>query len=101
MGGRMSDMIGLFKLMLILSFGLALAVLVVFSMPKSPLRDAILPYAKLGVVVLCGIYCVSPVDILPEIVLGPFGLIDDLGSFWMGISTLFSLFNKPKEIQHR
>jgi len=30
-------------------------------------------------IIVCCIYIISPVDLMPEIVLGPFGMIDDAG----------------------
>ena len=32
---------------------------------------------KIVIIVLCGIYILSPIDFLPEILLGPLGLLDD------------------------
>ena len=32
---------------------------------------------KIIILVLCGIYILSPIDFLPEILLGPLGLLDD------------------------
>jgi uncharacterized membrane protein YkvA (DUF1232 family) len=32
---------------------------------------------KIIIIVLCGIYILSPIDFLPEILLGPLGLLDD------------------------
>ena len=32
---------------------------------------------KIIIIVLCGIYILSPIDFLPEILMGPLGLVDD------------------------
>tara|TARA_R110002110_G_scaffold313201_4_gene526536 strand:+ start:319 stop:573 length:255 start_codon:yes stop_codon:yes gene_type:complete len=32
---------------------------------------------KIVIIVLCGIYILSPIDFLPEILLGPLGFLDD------------------------
>ena len=32
---------------------------------------------KIIIIVLCGIYILSPIDFLPEILMGPLGLLDD------------------------
>ena len=32
---------------------------------------------KIIIIALCGIYILSPIDFLPEILLGPLGLLDD------------------------
>ena len=94
----MSDWIGFFKLVITLSFILALAVLIVLAMPMSPLRNALMPFCKLGFAVLCGIYVVSPLDFIPEAALGPFGLIDDFGALVVGANAALTAFRKPKEV---
>ncbi|MBX9653773.1 DUF1232 domain-containing protein [bacterium] len=33
----------------------------------------------------CGVYLVSPIDVLPEALVGPFGLVDDLGALVAGV----------------
>ena len=33
----------------------------------------------------CGAYILSPVDLVPELVTGPFGLIDDAGALVAGM----------------
>lgn len=43
------------------------------------------------VMALCVLYIVSPVDLLPEAVLGPFGLIDD---FVAGLVLLVPIFTQ-------
>jgi uncharacterized membrane protein YkvA (DUF1232 family) len=43
-------------------------------------------YRPLLVVVLCVVYIISPIDLLPEAFLGPLGLIDDLGALFVAIA---------------
>jgi len=42
------------------------------------LKDVSKKGLKFVVIVLCFMYIASPIDFLPEALLGPFGLIDDL-----------------------
>jgi uncharacterized membrane protein YkvA (DUF1232 family) len=49
------------------------------------------------VAILCAIYCISPVDIVPEALLGPFGLVDDLGAVVAGITAVRSAMKASKE----
>lgn len=39
--------------------------------------------------ILAGIYLLSPVDLLPEMFLGPFGLVDDAGALIYILAALF------------
>ena len=60
------------------------ASVVALSLPKSRLRTVLsefLGYAFMG---LCAIYCISPIDLFPEAIAGPFGYIDDLGAVYAG-----------------
>ena len=61
--------------------------MVLLALPASRLRDLLMPYVAWSFVVLCGLYAISPVDALPEVVLGPFGLFDDLAAAAAGIGT--------------
>lgn len=45
---------------------------------------------------LAGLYLLSPVDLVPEILLGPFGLVDDAGALIYILSLLFSGDNVRK-----
>lgn len=40
--------------------------------------------------ILAIIYLLSPIDLIPEALLGPFGLLDDGGAFLYLIATFFS-----------
>ena len=44
------------------------------------------------IALLALLYCVSPVDLLPEIFLGPIGLIDDAIVFLVGVAPLLASF---------
>lgn len=64
--------------------------LVLLALPACQLRNFLMPFVKIGIVALCGAYVLSPIDIMPEIVLGPFGMVDDLGAAVGGFLTLTS-----------
>ncbi len=81
-------MLEVVKLLVIGSFVLALALLVLIALPKSKLREALMPFAYWGFALLCLVYVGSPVDLAPEIVFGPFGLIDDAGAAVAGIAAI-------------
>jgi uncharacterized membrane protein YkvA (DUF1232 family) len=63
-----------------------IAFVILLAMPQSQLRAFLLPIAGWSVAIFCGIYAISPVDIVPEALLGPFGLIDDVGAVVAGIT---------------
>ena len=65
--------------------GLFLAFLVCLSLPQSKLRDFLFPIAGWGSALGCGAYICLPADCLPEILLGPAGLVDDAGALVAGI----------------
>lgn len=44
------------------------------------------------IALLALLYIVSPVDLLPEALLGPIGLIDDAIVFLIGVAPLFASF---------
>lgn len=52
--------------------------------------DKLIAGQRLLVMVLAGLYVLSPVDVLPEAVLGPLGLPDDAIAFLVGLRALFS-----------
>ena len=64
--------VGIFALIALIGVVLLAISMFVIYRYRVPLR---------GIAAMAGalIYLVSPVDVLPEAVLGPFGLIDDLG----------------------
>lgn len=63
---------------------LGIAFMIALSLPKSKLQTIMMEVCSWAGMVLCGVYAVSPVDVLPEAALGPFGFIDDLGVVFMG-----------------
>jgi uncharacterized membrane protein YkvA (DUF1232 family) len=45
-----------------------------------------------GFAVLCALYCISPIDLLPEAFLGPFGLVDDAGAAVVGLMSAVAAY---------
>ena len=82
----MQSVMGTIQMLMICGTLLGLAFFVLLSMPQSQLRAFLLPIVGWGVAIFCGIYCISPVDIVPEAILGPFGLVDDLGAAAAGLA---------------
>jgi len=83
-------MLELLRVMVMVGGGIVVTFLVLLALPACKLREFLLPFVKLAVVALCSAYVLSPVDIMPEIVMGPFGCIDDLGAAVGGFLTLKS-----------
>jgi uncharacterized membrane protein YkvA (DUF1232 family) len=59
---------------------LAVALLALINMPHSPLRDLLVQVLGWAFAVICAVYCVAPVDAMPELLFGPVGWVDDLGA---------------------
>ena len=57
---------------------------------KNLVNDERIPGSLKGKIALCIAYVLSPVDLIPEILLGPFGLVDDVGAVWILISKLMT-----------
>jgi uncharacterized membrane protein YkvA (DUF1232 family) len=77
----------LLRLMVIVGGVIVVTFLILLSLPQCKLRDMLMPFVAWGFVVLCGLYAISPIDAMPEIALGPFGLFDDLAAAAAGIGT--------------
>jgi uncharacterized membrane protein YkvA (DUF1232 family) len=66
---------------------LGLAFMVVLALPKSEMREVM---KKVLFAVACALYVLSPIDFMPEAILGPLGFVDDLGAMAAGIMSLKS-----------
>jgi hypothetical protein len=77
--------------------GVLFGVLIVcLSLPNSKLRDFLLPIVGWGVVLLAGLYAVSPLDLVPDVV-PVLGWIDDAGAIALGLgSAIAALTAKGK-----
>ena len=93
----MQSLLGIIQLMFVCGTILAATFAVLLSLPESKLRDFLMPIIGWCVAIFCGIYCISPIDIVPEAILGPFGLIDDLGALVSGIAAARMAMKKAKE----
>jgi len=70
---------------------------VLAHLPKSPLRTLLVQICGWGTAALCGVYTVSPIDALPEVLLGPIGGIDDLIAIVVGIMSARAAWKAGKE----
>ncbi|MBX3412814.1 MAG: DUF1232 domain-containing protein [Pirellulales bacterium] len=66
---------------------LLLALMVLVAIPQSRLRDVLLQVVGWLFAGGCAAYVLSPVDVVPEVILGPFGLVDDLIALIVGIGS--------------
>lgn len=64
---------------------LSIVFIAAVSLPQSRLREFLLPIVGWGFALFCGAYVLMPVDLVPELIAGPFGLIDDAGAAVAGI----------------
>jgi uncharacterized membrane protein YkvA (DUF1232 family) len=81
----MSSVFGIIGLVIKCGTVLLLAFAVLLAMPKSKLRAVLMQIVGWAVVAFCIVYGISPVDVLPEALLGPLGLIDDLGAIAVAV----------------
>lgn len=82
-------MSGLFEMLqYLMTCGMLVVVafLITLALPQSKLRAFLMPIVGWAMAIFCAFYTISPVDILPEAMLGPFGLVDDLGAVVAGFS---------------
>jgi uncharacterized membrane protein YkvA (DUF1232 family) len=71
---------------------LALAMMWLVNMPQSPLRDVLVQVIGWLFACFCAFYVISPIDILPEAFLGPFGLVDDVGAAVAGVMSAMAAY---------
>jgi uncharacterized membrane protein YkvA (DUF1232 family) len=85
------------SLMVVVGGLIVITFLVLLSLPQCTLKTMIQPFVSWGFVALCAAYAISPVDVMPEIVLGPFGLFDDVAAVVAGIGTAAAAINAAKK----
>lgn len=95
----MASFFDMLKMMMMCGTLLGIAAVVALSLPKSRLRTVLTEVCSWAFMVFCGFYAVSPIDILPEAVLGPFGYFDDLGAVYLGYQSLQSALASRRERQ--
>lgn len=74
----MNTFIGLLQLLVVCGTGLTLAIMILASMPSSRFRNVTKQVVHWLIAAFAGLYVISPVDLMPEIILGPVGALDDL-----------------------
>jgi hypothetical protein len=72
---------------------------ILLALPQSRLRTFLMPIIGWCFALFCGAYILSPVDLLPEALMGPFGLIDDAGALFAGIFAASSAIKAGKARQ--
>lgn len=90
-------MFELLRLMVMFGGLILITFMVLLSLPQSKLREIVMPFVAWGFVVLCTVYVISPLDVLPEAFLGPFGLVDDFGAAVLGVTTALATINARKQ----
>jgi uncharacterized membrane protein YkvA (DUF1232 family) len=90
-------MFELLRLLVMLGGLILITFMVLLSLPQSKLREIVMPFVAWGFVALCTIYVISPLDVLPEGFLGPFGLVDDFGAAVLGVTTALATINARKQ----
>lgn len=82
----MQSFFGVIQTLMLCGTLLAVAFVVLLALPKSELRSFLMPIVGWAMAVFCGIYAISPIDVVPEALLGPFGLVDDVAAAVTGIA---------------
>lgn len=93
-------MLELLRLLVIVGGLITMTFMVLLALPQCRLREMLMPFLAWGFVALCGVYAISPVDVLPEILLGPFGLVDDLAAVVLGVGTAVTTVQNRKRNAH-
>lgn len=79
--------------------GLVGLFMILLSMPQSKFKEFLTPIIGWCFALFCGAYVLSPVDLIPEAVVGPFGLLDDAGVLVAGICAARSAMKASKARQ--
>ena len=74
---------------------LTIAFLVLLALPQCELRTFLMPIVSWAMTVFCALYVVSPVDVVPEAVFGPVGLIDDVLAAVVGYASYKKATSSP------
>ena len=93
----MDKIYGIIQMMFLSGTILSLTFFVLLSLPDSKLRAFLMPIVGWTFAIFCGVYCISPVDIVPEFLLGPFGLVDDVGAAIAGIAAATTAMTSNKD----
>jgi uncharacterized membrane protein YkvA (DUF1232 family) len=72
---------------------------ILLALPQSKFREVVMPIIGWCFALFCGAYILSPVDLLPEAMFGPFGLIDDAGALAAGVFAAMTAIKAGKARQ--
>jgi len=92
----MQSFMQIIQLTLVCGTVLGVCFVALLAMPQSKLRDFLLPIAGWCVAIFCAVYTISPIDVIPEAVFGPFGYIEDLAAAATGIAAARMAMNPSK-----
>ena len=95
----MQTILGAISVLFVCGTALGLAFMILLSLPQSRMRAVCLEIVSWLLAIFCGIYCLSPFDILPEALMGPFGLLDDGGALIGGIAAAIMAWRAKGEKQ--
>ncbi|MBC7817333.1 MAG: DUF1232 domain-containing protein [Planctomycetaceae bacterium] len=59
--------------------------MVTLALPDSPTKQFATQLIGWAIALACGLYVISPIDVIPEAFLGPIGMLDDVGALLLGI----------------
>lgn len=93
----MTNLLEMMVLTVACGTGLVALFLILLALPKSKLRTIVMPFVSGAVALACGAYVISPVDVVPEIILGPLGLADDLVMAVIGIMAAQKALSSNRE----
>jgi uncharacterized membrane protein YkvA (DUF1232 family) len=95
----MAGILETLHLLILCGFGLLALLLVLLALPNSRLKEIVMPIVAGCFAVFCGIYVLSPIDFIPELVAGPFGLFDDAVAIVGGLMAAKAALSLPKSTQ--
>jgi len=74
---------------------LAAAMMVLVSLPHSPMKDLLVQVVGWLFAILCAIYAISPIDIVPDFLV-PIGFVDDIGVAIAGVTSAMAAWRAGK-----
>ncbi len=81
----MSSFFQMIEVLAVCGVVLLLTLMVLVNLPQSPLRALLIQIFGWTFAAFCGVYVLSPMDVLPEAVMGPFGIPDDIRAVVAGV----------------
>jgi len=92
----MQSLLQIIQLTLVCGTILVISFVALLAMPQCKLREVLMPIVGWCVAIFCAVYAISPVDIVPEAVFGPFGYIEDIGALVTGVVAARSAMKPPQ-----